>query len=148
VQAVTSSAIDTGRARIGAAGVGETVSAVRGVTLDGFVREVGLARLDLVKIDVEGHERAVLDGARETIARFHPAIVMETGHESAGDRAAIAALLRGGGYDLAGMLLDHGVAPASWDAYASGEAPCRPGEVHNLFILPATAARPASCDGG
>ena len=148
VRTVTSSAVDTGRARIGAAGAGETVSAVRSVTLDGFAREAGLGRLDLVKIDVEGHERAVLDGARETIARFHPAIVMETGHEGAGDRAAIAALLRGGGYDLVGVLLDHGVVPASWDAYASGEAPCLPGEVHNLLILPAAAAHSASRDGG
>jgi len=148
VRTVTSSAVDTGRARIGAAGAGETVSAVRSVTLDGFAREAGFGRLDLVKIDVEGHERAVLDGARETIARFQPAIVMETGHEGAGDRAAIAALLRGGGYDLVGVLLDHGVVPASWDAYASGEAPCLPGEVHNLLILPAAAAHSASRDGG
>lgn len=148
VQTVTSSAVDTGRAHIGAAGPGETMAAVRSVTLDGFVAAAGLARLDLVKIDVEGHERAVLDGARTTIARFHPAIVMETGHESAGDRAAIAALLRGAGHDLVGVLLDHGIVPASWDEYASAAAPCLPGAVHNLLVLPAAAARPANRDGG
>jgi FkbM family methyltransferase len=148
VPEITSSAVDTGRARLGAAGAGETASTVRSVTLDGFTGDAGLDRLDLVKIDVEGHERAVLEGARATIARFHPAIVMETGHESAADRAAIAALLRGADYALIGVLLDHGVAPASWDSYAAGAAPCLPGEVHNLLVLPAAAALPASRDGG
>src|SRR5260221_653672 len=109
----------------------------------GFVlpgtRDVGFV---LVKIDVEGHERAVLEGARATLARFHPALVIETGHETIADRAAIAALLRGAGYDLVGVLLDHGVAPAGWDAYASGAAPCVPGEVHNLLVLPSPASRP------
>jgi FkbM family methyltransferase len=148
VPEITSSAVDTGRARLGAAGTGETASTVRSVTLDGFIGEAGLDRLDLVKIDVEGHERAVIEGARVTIARFHPAIVMETGHENAADRAAIAALLRGADYALVGVLLDHGVAPASWESYAAGAAPCLPGEIHNLLILPGAAARPASRDGG
>ncbi len=148
VPEITSSAVDTGRARLGAAGAGETASTVRSVTLDGFIGAAGLDRLDLVKIDVEGHERAVLDGARATIARFHPAIVLETGHENAADRAAIAALLRGADYALIGVLLDHGVAPASWESYASGATPCLPGEVHNLLILPAAAVHPASRDDG
>ncbi len=142
VPEVTSSAVDTGRARIGAARLGETVSPVRCITVDAFTAERALARLDLVKIDVEGHERAVLEGARATLARFHPALVIETGHETIADRAAIAALLRGAGYDLVGVLLDHGVAPAGWDAYASGAAPCVPGEVHNLLVLPSPASRP------
>jgi hypothetical protein len=65
---------------------------------------------------------------------------METGHESAADRAAIEALLRGAGYALTGVLLDHGVVPASWPAYAVAAAPCLPGEVHNLLLLPSTLA--------
>lgn len=133
---VTSSAVDTGRAHIGATKPGETASKVRTVTLDAFIAEARLVRLDLVKIDVEGHERAVLDGAHDTIARLRPAIVMETGHENAADRAAIAALLCGAGYELVGLLLDHGIAPASWEAYAAATTPCTPGEVHNLFVLP------------
>jgi len=46
-------------------------------TLDGLVRREGLARLDLVKLDVDGWECAVLEGARETLARHRPLIVME-----------------------------------------------------------------------
>lgn len=137
---VASSAVDSGRARIGIAGPGESLSSVRSITVDAFAGEVGLRRLDLVKLDVEGHERAALAGACNTLARFRPAIVMETGHEIAADRAAIEALLRGVGYALIGVLLDHGVAPATWEAYAAGAAPCRPGEVHNLLLLPSTLA--------
>jgi FkbM family methyltransferase len=37
----------------------------------------GLERLDLLKLDVEGAEPAVLDGAEETLARFRPLTVVE-----------------------------------------------------------------------
>jgi len=42
-----------------------------------------LARLDYVKIDVEGAEAQVLAGARETFKRFRPIIQLETGHKDA-----------------------------------------------------------------
>jgi FkbM family methyltransferase len=144
---IASREVDSGRARIGAAGPGETQSPVRSITIDAFAGEVGLTRLDLVKIDVEGHERAVLAGACNALARFRPAIVMETGHETAADRTAIEALLRGAGYGLTGVLLDHGVVPASWTAYAAAAAPCLKGEVHNLLLLPSTLAY-RETDGG
>ncbi len=43
------------------------------VTLD----SLKLPRCDLVKIDVEGMEKAVVDGARETLARFKPLLYVE-----------------------------------------------------------------------
>jgi FkbM family methyltransferase len=46
-------------------------------TLDDFVKEQKLARLDLLKIDVEGSETAVLQGARDSVRRFRPVIVAE-----------------------------------------------------------------------
>jgi FkbM family methyltransferase len=137
---IASSEVDSGRARIGAARAGETAASVRSVTIDAFAGETGLTRLDLVKIDVEGHERAVLAGACTTLARFRPAIVIETGHETASDRVAIETLLRGAGYALTGVLLDHGIVPASWESYAAATAPCLTGEVHNLLLLPSTLA--------
>ena len=57
--------------------------------------ERGLARLDLIKIDVEGHERQVLDGAAAIVDRHRPVLVIETGHEADGDRAAIHDRLAG-----------------------------------------------------
>jgi hypothetical protein len=46
-------------------------------TLDALVAAQGLARVDLVKVDVEGFEGDVLDGAADTIARHRPAFILE-----------------------------------------------------------------------
>lgn len=55
-------------------GAGSTVPSVR---FDTWSRTVGLDRLDLVKLDVEGVELAVLAGAAETLRRFRPLVVVE-----------------------------------------------------------------------
>jgi FkbM family methyltransferase len=45
--------------------------------LDELVVQHELHRLDFIKIDVEGHETEVLDGAAETLARFRPTVFLE-----------------------------------------------------------------------
>jgi FkbM family methyltransferase len=50
---------------------------VQAERIDDIVERLGLDRLDLIKIDIEGHELPALHGARETIRRFTPAIVVE-----------------------------------------------------------------------
>jgi FkbM family methyltransferase len=52
--------------------------------LDALVDELGLQRLDLLKIDVEGFEWPVLLGAEISIAKFRPQIVFEFNLEYAG----------------------------------------------------------------
>ncbi len=47
------------------------------VTLDELVQRLGTQRVDLVKIDVEGYEPAVLAGANETLQRYRPALIFE-----------------------------------------------------------------------
>ena len=47
------------------------------MTLDAFVDEHDLQRIDLIKIDVEGFEPEVLAGARRTLERFHPSVLLE-----------------------------------------------------------------------
>lgn len=49
---------------------------VRIVTIDDTVEKTG-DHPDIIKIDVETHERAVLDGARSTIERDRPALIIE-----------------------------------------------------------------------
>lgn len=45
--------------------------------LDQWVADNGLTRLDFVKIDVDGFEIDVLEGATQTLQRFRPQIMME-----------------------------------------------------------------------
>lgn len=47
-------------------------------TLDAEAARLGLTRLDFIKMDVEGAEVAALRGARQTLTRFHPQIIVET----------------------------------------------------------------------
>lgn len=54
---------------------------VRSIKLDTWVADVGLQRVDALKIDVEGAEFLVLDGSRATIARFKPIILCEIGSD-------------------------------------------------------------------
>jgi len=46
-------------------------------TLDEFVRERRLARVDFIKVDVEGYEMKLLAGADDTLARFRPRLMVE-----------------------------------------------------------------------
>ena len=76
---------------------------VRLITLDDLAESCGLARLDFVKLDVEGWEARVLGGARRSLQRFHPALMIELveGHLArAGSTAGeVWDLLRGLGYE-------------------------------------------------
>lgn len=47
------------------------------LSLDDFVTAEKLPRVDLIKIDVEGHEMAVLRGARTLLQRFGPSLIVE-----------------------------------------------------------------------
>jgi FkbM family methyltransferase len=46
-------------------------------TLDALLRTLDVRRLDLIKLDVDGHELPVLRGAGETLARLRPTVVFE-----------------------------------------------------------------------
>ncbi len=51
-------------------------------SLDDFANAEKLTRLDLLKIDVEGSETAVLQGAQESLRKFRPVIVAEASEAS------------------------------------------------------------------
>ena len=136
VPVVTSARTDTGTARIGPASTGYDALRVPLRRLDSLAAERNLARLDLVKIDVEGHERRVLDGAASILDRFRPVLVIETGHEADGDRPAIHARLHALRYRMLGILLDYGMAAADWPAYVAIDPPFRAGDAHNLLLVP------------
>lgn len=47
------------------------------MTLDQYLEEAGIERIRLVKLDVDGHECRVLRGARQSLCRTRPLLVME-----------------------------------------------------------------------
>lgn len=62
--------------------VNDQPSPVRvGVTsIDDYVREACLARLDFIKMDIEGSELAALEGARASLQRFRPKLAISIYH--------------------------------------------------------------------
>jgi FkbM family methyltransferase len=50
------------------------------VSIDEVVSQLGLTRLDYIKLDVEGAETRALMGAAETIRRFRPVLAIGTEH--------------------------------------------------------------------
>ena len=69
---------------------GEKLTEIRMLAID----SLGLARLDLIKIDVEGMEIEALEGARQIITRCLPIILVE--HLKVGREALVAALTQHG----------------------------------------------------
>jgi FkbM family methyltransferase len=55
----------------------QPIESIEVVTLDELFASQNLTRLDLLKIDVEGYELKVLSGAKQTLARYRPHIILE-----------------------------------------------------------------------
>ncbi|TWT97964.1 hypothetical protein Pla108_21190 [Botrimarina colliarenosi] len=60
-------------------------------SIDAYIAENALDRLDVIKIDVDGPELEVLDGAMQALERHHPAICVET-HSRELTQAVVARL--------------------------------------------------------
>jgi FkbM family methyltransferase len=56
--------------------------------LDTFLETHPVKRLDFIKIDTDGMELRVIEGARQTLQRFSPAILMEIGRDDLIDAGA------------------------------------------------------------
>jgi FkbM family methyltransferase len=61
---------------------GASVGSAKIEVFDEIFAQSGLQRLDVMKIDVEGAELAVLRGARRTITQYRPHIFMEVNRET------------------------------------------------------------------
>jgi FkbM family methyltransferase len=61
-------------------------------TVDRLVAELGLAKVDFIKMDIEGAEQKAVVGAKDTIARFHPRMALCIYHVP-GDEAMVPKLV-------------------------------------------------------
>ena len=62
------------------AAAGHTTEKIRIRRMDDVVDELSVRPVDFIKIDVEGFEKHVIDGAAKTIDRFKPIVVLELNH--------------------------------------------------------------------
>lgn len=73
-------------------------------SLDSIAEELGLARVDLLKLDIEGAETQALRGAERVLREFRPALLIEVSPRSleaqGSSRGELLSLLDQCGYDL------------------------------------------------
>jgi FkbM family methyltransferase len=77
----------------------------RAISLDTYLRQAGVPRVDFVKLDVDGFECEVLEGARHCLDVFRPTILMELAPylllERGASLAQLVAILTRSGYRFA-----------------------------------------------
>lgn len=99
------------------------------VTLDQFVEEQQIKRIDLIKVDIEGAEHKFLQGAHTTIESFRPLIAIEL------NPAALAAFGATVG-DLIRELEGYGLYRATWRGFGPLEALPKMGQTFNALAIP------------
>ena len=77
-----------------------TFETVQCFPLDDLLAQVPLQRVDLLKIDAEGHELQVLAGSKRLLAEFAPVIFYENIAGNRGGNLPVADYLRSQGYQL------------------------------------------------
>lgn len=87
----------------GAPGNGGHRRTVALTTIDAMVQRLGLSHVDLVKLDVESHEPAALRGARNTLERLRPSLIVEIWN------------------DAIGKTVDDAIRPLGYEAYSIDE---------------------------
>ena len=111
---------------------------VQTITLDSFISEKCIERLDFIKIDVEGHERWVVEGGLQTLKTLKPSLVIEAGAEKKKeDREKIADQLRTLGYEIFGVILYGGIAEVTWSQYLEMKSPFTSQAAVDVLFLPA-----------
>ena len=72
---------------------------------------------DVIKLDVEGHERAVIDGMRQTLARLRPTVLCEL-HRT---NVEVAAAFDRAGYRTTVLDTGGSIAEAPWWVHVLAE---------------------------
>lgn len=128
---------NSGGSRLGRKEGDFTQTVVKTARLDTLIASRSdLARIDFVKIDVEGAEADVLAGAQQTLERFRPAILLECGFESREQRESIHAILTRLRYDIIGADVTGGLIELTWPDYRNNEDILRSLGLCNVLFMP------------
>ena len=128
---------NSGGSRIGRVEGDFSQITVNTARLDSFLASrPEITRVDFVKIDVEGFEEAVLQGARASLARFRPGLLFESGMETADQRKSIHDLLTGLDYDAIGAAVPGGLIEFTWSNYRANETVLADLGLCNLLFMP------------
>ena len=74
---------------------------VKGMPLDLIIRELGIQKIDILKIDVQGHERSVLIGAQNLLEdKFVKLLIVEVHLKRGVSVGDIVSLMKAHGYSL------------------------------------------------
>ena len=80
----------------------QSTEGARSISLDTYLRQTGVPRVDFIKLDVDGFECEVLEGARHCLDIFRPTILMELApyvlREHGASLAQLVAILGRSGY--------------------------------------------------
>jgi len=85
-------------------GTPKETTGVPSTTIDAYVEQNNIMRLDFIKIDTDGHEWDVLQGARQSIDTLRPVVIFEVGEYVMKERGITFAdyyeFFNSQGYDL------------------------------------------------
>tara|TARA_B100000315_G_scaffold230165_1_gene240323 strand:+ start:1200 stop:2156 length:957 start_codon:yes stop_codon:yes gene_type:complete len=109
---------------------------VQTTDIDSFCSEKNIQRLDFIKVDVEGHEKYVIEGGSQTFKTLKPALFLEVGAEKIEDRQIIADQLRKLNYEIVGVILQDGVIEVNWPQYINLHEPFESSYFVNVLFLP------------
>jgi FkbM family methyltransferase len=101
---------DTGKTHLSESKNG-MVEMVHLITLDEFVKQRAIERIDCIKIDAEGSDFEIIKGARSTIEKFRPVIMLETDNLArfAGSKSDVISLFERLGYFTSEFKCDHSI---------------------------------------
>jgi FkbM family methyltransferase len=101
---------DTGKTHLSESKIG-MVEMVSLITLDEFVEQHAVKRIDCIKIDAEGSDFEIIKGARSTIEKFRPVIMLETDNlgRFGGSKSNVISFFERLDYSLSELKCDHSI---------------------------------------